>query len=119
VLEKGGAFSMRAHLLLVVPQKSASPLAIVGQPHLTACGSTVRAALHAAGPSADRANPTCTPEIKGQGQHELDKPPLAVEVEAHQNSKPPSFAPAAYTGTYVTICFGSWTVAQRDGPCKC
>jgi len=58
------------------------------------------------------------PGDQGQG-NELESLPSGCAEVKPTNSKPPSFAPAAYTGTYATICFGSWTVAQRGcGPCK-
>lgn len=95
MLEKGGALDGVRTLLMVVPQKRFA-VAILANRNLTAL------------PEAD-----LQPQIRAKAR-DLEGLLLAVEPRP-ADPKPPSRPLAAYTGTYVSDLWGTWTVAERDG----
>jgi CubicO group peptidase (beta-lactamase class C family) len=111
VLEKGGALDGVRTLLVVVPEKRFA-VAILANRNLTALPEAVRAALlqQAFGRPGEA---DLQPAIREKAR-QIETMLLATEPRP-ADPKPPSRPLAAYTGTYVSDLWGTWTVAERDG----
>ncbi len=111
VLEKGGALDGVRTLLLVVPQKRFA-VAILANRNLTALPEAVRAALlqQAFGRPGEA---DLQPAIRAKAR-DIERLLLAAEPRP-ADAKPPARPLAAYSGTYVSDLWGTWTVAERNG----